>query len=234
MGGDRAFQAASVHVGRGLYDRFPDGLRAAPVHQISRQDDRGGGVAVMLLVLRQAVLQVRPDLRLVRTWRGREIAFTRARPGRGGPAWGRAWRILARPARSGVAASAWRGGQRAVANLCRSARRGEARANRGRCVCATARQSRRASGAARRRAAAGAIPRRRNAANACAGLRQWPRRSRPLAGERRSLRVGHGRRDVRHFDHRGAGVGLAGGRGCGGGDAGPRQRSPRAARASQR
>ena len=49
-----------------------------------------------------------------------------------------------------------------------------------------------------------------------------PKRPRGLAGQRRPLCVGHGRRDIRHFDHRGAGIGPAGGRGRGRGDGRPR------------
>ena len=55
-----------------------------------------------------------------------------------------------------------------------------------------------------------------------------PQRPCGMARQRRPLCLGDGRRDVRHFDHRGAGVGAPGGRGRGRRDDRPRSRRPRA------
>ena len=214
MGGDRPCKRNPGHgAGRGLLHRFSDRLRRPALFQMAWPAGRRRRVPALLPLLRQALSPVRRRLCDEREWRRGEAALA----GRAARSMSFRWESSSanfRPPSAIRAFAAALGLERcaAAAGLCRPARRRKAPPSRrrrfppaagiawrGACCCL-------ATGRCASNSWAG------GRAHFCPRLLPRPQRPRGLAGQRRPLRVGDGRRDVRHFDHRGPGVGASGGR----------------------
>ena len=215
MGGDRSSPAASRDgAGRRLHDRFPDGLCRAAAVEVPHHARRRACCAricyaycgLALPPLRRGLCAQRERRRGQASLRSASTRSTSSRSGSRSASSARRAAIRGCAHKLGLA-----DGQPLLVYVGRLD--GEKKPD----VVVDAfrrlpRDARRQAGADRRGAAQGRDRGARRRAHRHARLYRRPRRARPLAGERRHLRVRHGRRDVRRLDHRGAGVGPAGGR----------------------
>ena len=206
---DRASQAPPRYrAGRRLHDRFSDGLcRTAVLEDSLARPIAGAACADMLCLLRRALPALRCGFRAQREWRGNEARESSASAtvdvvplgveiGEFGPA----RRDPRLRAKLGLADN-----QPLLIYVGRLD--GEKKPD---VVVDAFRQLPRELGAKLVLLGEGPLKAEiealRRRADRHAGLRAESRRTRPLAGERRHLRLRHGRRDVRRLDRRGAGV----------------------------
>ena len=213
MGGDRAPPALSGNgAGRGLHDRFPDGLCRAAVLEVPRPADRRPAAArICYCLLRHALPPLRRDVRAQRERRRGQACAARHR----------ATSTSSRSASSSASSGPTGATRELRAKLGLADDQplliyvgrldGEKKPD---VVVDAFRRLPRELGAKLALIGEGPLrDRDRGAwrrAHHHARLCEGPRRARALAGERRHLCLGHGRRDLRRVDHRGPGFGPAG------------------------
>ena len=214
---------------------FPTVYVERPFSKFLGRPGRPACAPHLLFLLRRALPPLRCDLRAQRKRRRGQAADARHRPCRRRAARGRGRRVRARPARPAPAApsSASSDGQPLLIYVGRLD--GEKKPD---VVVDAFRRLPASLGA--KLALIGEGPLQDDIAalgdepHHHAGLCEGPRRAGALAGERRHLCLGHGRRDFRGFDHRGAGLRPSGRRRRGRRDDRPGDRGDRAARPGRR